>query len=225
MVILNVNNEKPVTLKENQRIRHYANLEGLALRNVVQDSWRAKVKHDKHLSDTIDQHTANMQRLFGSLEYEAFSVQNIIANTKNMSRAELSGYIRILEGLAYFYNNKLGNDVASTLLTGLTMKAKTLDSLNRYYRLMVGELDSRIKRYDGAKDKESRKIERLDLLLKYNEASFLSWLLKKRQINGLRTRISTRRRKLARIDERAAKERKTLDQVNRIVKGQFSQTN
>ena len=57
------------------------------------------------------------------------------------------------------------------------------------------------------------------------EASFLSWLLKKRQISGLRTRISARKRKLTRIDERAAKERKTLDQVNRIVKGQFYQSN
>lgn len=225
MVILNspeekLTRERPTIFKDTQRMnRSVSNLENIAIRNVVQESWRSKVKHDKHLLDLIDDHASNMQKLLGNAEYEIFCIHNLIANTKNMSRSEVKGYIKIIEGLGYFYNGKLGRDLTSTLLTGLTFKAKNLDSLGRYYKSMVNEIDSRIRRYEGRASNENRKLEDLTLDLRFNESGFLSRIFKKGKIEQLKTRINARKRRLDRINSRIGKNRKVMDSVNRMIKG------
>ncbi|MDE1850744.1 MAG: hypothetical protein KGH54_03050 [Candidatus Micrarchaeota archaeon] len=226
MVVLNQTSEKqpvadrPVAFKDSQRMGgKAANMENIALRNVVQESWRTKVKHDKGLMDLIDDHASNMHRLLGNAEYEIFCIHNLIANTKNMSKAEVRGYIRIIEGLAYFYNTKLGADLASTLLTGLTFKAKNLDSIGRYYKLMIMQIDSRIKKFESRASVENKRMEGLALELKYNESSIITRIFRKDRLNSLRLRMNARRKRLERINTRISKNRKTLESINRTIRG------
>ncbi|MDE1869516.1 MAG: hypothetical protein KGH71_00835 [Candidatus Micrarchaeota archaeon] len=227
MVILNAPEEKPVKerqiiLKDTQRpapSRSVSNLENISLRNVVQESWRAKVKHDKHMLDLIDDHASNMQKLLGNAEYEIFCIHNLIANTKNMSKSEVKSYIKTIEGLAYFYNSKLGLDLTSALLTGLTFKAKNLDSLGRYYKLMINEIDSKIKKYEKKASKENTKLDNLALDLRYSESGIINRLFRRGKAQQLKTRISMKRRKLDRYNTAITRNRKVMESVHRMIKG------
>ncbi|MDE1825613.1 MAG: hypothetical protein KGH61_03570 [Candidatus Micrarchaeota archaeon] len=223
MVILNATENKPVMLKESQRQgKNYSSLENFSLRSVVQDSWRSKLKEDRQMIGVMDEHAMNMQRLLGNVDYEMFCIQNLIANTKSMTKAELRGYIRILEGLAYFYNNKLGTELTSALLAGVTLKAKNLDSLSRYYKLMVGELDNKIKRSEERYKRTNRRLEMLSLDLKYNEASLITRIFQKGKISSIKSRIMVRKARLGRIDSRLNSHKRVLDTVNRVIKGNAS---
>ncbi|MDE1828346.1 MAG: hypothetical protein KGH65_04250 [Candidatus Micrarchaeota archaeon] len=226
MVVLSQANEKPpiierpAILKDSQRMGgKAANMENIALRNVVQESWRTKVKHDKNLMDLIDDHASNMHRLLGNAEYEIFCIHNLISNTKNMSKAEVRGYIRIIEGLAYFYNIKLGADLASTLLTGLTFKAKNLDSIGRYYKMMIMQIDSRIKKFESKASLENKRMEGLALELKYNESSIITRIFRKNRLNSLRSKMNSKRKRLDAINTRISKNKKVLESINKTIKG------
>lgn len=225
MVILNspeekLTRERPTALKDTQRTpRNISNLENMALRNVVQDSWRSKVKHDKHLLDMIDDHAANMNKLLGNAEYEIFCIHNLIANTKNMTKAEVKGYIKIIEGLGYFYNIKLGKDLTSTLLTGLTFKAKNLDSLGRYYKGMMNEIDTKIKKYENKATGENKRLEDLMLDLRINQTGFFNRIFKKGRVEQIKRRIDSRKRRLDKINMRIGKHKNMMGSVTRMIKG------
>ncbi|MDE1856064.1 MAG: hypothetical protein KGH49_02405 [Candidatus Micrarchaeota archaeon] len=199
--------------------RDVSNFENLAYKNVVQESWRGKLKHDKHLLDMVDDHATNMHRLLGSADYEVYGIDKAISNFRGMSKAEIKGYMKTLEGLAYFYNTTLGPELASTIITGITDRAKTLSSLGKYYRLMINGIESRIKRYDDKMGRENKNVEYLSLDLKFKESSLINRIFKKGELNSIRNKINSKKKRIAKMGTHASKHRRVLDSVNRTIKG------
>ncbi len=196
----------------------YPTLEGIAIRNVVQEAWKGKIKNDKQLVDVLDNHTTNMRKLLGNMEYETFCILNLLSHIKNMSTSELVYYLKMIEGITYFYKSKLGGELTSALLTGITYKAKDLDSLNRYYRIAMDELEGRVRYLEAKSRTQSRDIDLLTMDLRYQESSIFRFFMKGR-INRIKGRITKKREKAVDINRAIVKNKAIIEKITRVARG------
>ncbi|MGI0141596.1 MAG: hypothetical protein ACREBF_03030 [Candidatus Micrarchaeales archaeon] len=225
MVILNANpvqekqNQNANALKDTHRLLNPSTMENTALRQVIQESWKPKVKHDKHLTDLIEDHASEMYALLGTPEYEVLGLNNIIPIIKNKSKSEAKGYMDIIKGLAYLYKTKLGADKTLTYIIGVTARFRDVDAMQRYYNLEKSESDFKIKKIEERIGLENNKLEQLAVELKSGESSFITRFFKRGQLIKIKSQMNSKKRRIARLSTRASRVKKTFESVNKMVKG------
>ena len=216
--IIIANGSQPGLRTANRPIIDYGNLEAMAFRNVVQDAWRKKVKNDKVLADALEEHALHMRRMLGNMEYETFCIVNLLTHAKNMDKDEIVNYMKMIEGLTEFYKDKLGIELTSAILTGITYKARDAVSLNKYYNMAMNELEGKRKYLEFKHMKETQNVDKLALELKFYQSSLLRFFRGKKMA-VLRNRITKRNGRITKIERSIVKNSSRIESINRIVKG------
>jgi hypothetical protein len=179
-------------------------LEKQALNKVVRDSWRNKLdaKHDAKIADSLNSHAANMRKVLGTFDYEVLCMPNIIANSKQMTRSELSQYLSMIEALAIGYKHMFENDFVSILMAGLTLKARNISSMSRYFDMFVKDIENKSSSYRKKAEKVGGSVEKLAVEIERMERSLIRRFFKKGEIRLLRAHLSSRSKRIYRFTEK-----------------------
>ena len=190
----------------------YRNIASQAVENIIGKNRAEKLKESTPNRELLESHLETMRSILNSYEYELVNLQKILSNTKRMKIWEMQKYLNIVEALAFGYKKILGSEIAIPLLTGIVTKSNDLYTLNKYYNMLVGEIAKKIHIASSKAKIEERKIEGLMLELRYKQASILR-LFKRGEIERIKRRIQSKRRKIDKYSAIAENYKKLLDET------------
>jgi len=190
----------------------YKNIASQAVENIIGKNRAEKLKESTPNRELLESHLETMRSILNSYEYELVNLQKILSNTKRMKIWEMQKYLNIVEALAFGYKKILGSEIAIPLLTGIVTKSNDLYTLNKYYNMLVGEIAKKIHIASSKAKIEERKIEGLMLELRYKQASILR-LFKRGEIERIKRRIQSKRRKIDKYSAIAENYKKLLDET------------
>jgi hypothetical protein len=190
----------------------YRNIASQAVENIIGKNRAEKLKESIPNRELLESHLETMRSILNSYEYELVNLQKILSNTKRMKIWEVQKYLNIVEALAFGYKKILGSEIAIPLLTGIVTKSNDLYTLNKYYNMLVGEIAKKIHIASSKAKIEERKIEGLMLELRYKQASILR-LFKRGEIERIKRRIQSKRRKIDKYSAIAENYKKLLDET------------
>jgi len=188
------------------------------LRDVVRRQWKDAItgtdKTKCHATaQEIDVHIANMNALIDPLDYEIFCVPNIVSYSKHMQSEEFTRYLQHLEALAAGYSSMLGRDITGLVMIGMTSKARTVKSVERYHKMLYDEIDAKFIGYNTIIQKKKEHIDRLSLRVTKHRRSILGFF-RRGKIRVLSSRIEHGKRKV----DRLSKKLETLEGVKKAMK-------
>ncbi|MCL5100768.1 MAG: hypothetical protein M1122_02340 [Candidatus Marsarchaeota archaeon] len=204
--ILNKNVSVPVQNKTNDTF------EKEILDRVIKENWRGKAQNVDQSVAILDTHAAGMRKLLNTFDYEVLCMPNIILNSKNMTKTELSSYLSLLEALAIGYKHKLDNEFVNIFMTGLTLKARNAQSVTKYLDYFIQDMEKKANYYHTRADKEKGAADNIAVELEKREASLLKFL-KKREIKSLRSRF---KRKTLKARKFSTKEKTYASIISRV---------
>jgi len=190
----------------------YRNIASQAVENIIGKNRAEKLKESTPNRELLESHLETMRSILNSYEYELVNLQKVLSNTKRMKIWEVQKYLNIVEALAFGYKKILGSEIAIPLLTGIVTKSNDLYTLNKYYNMLVGEIAKKIHIASSKAKIEERKIEGLMLELRYKQASILR-LFKRGEIERIKRRIQSKRRKIDKYSAIAENYKKLLDET------------
>jgi len=190
----------------------YKNIASQAVENIIGKNRAEKLKESTPNRELLESHLETMRSILNSYEYELVNLQKILSNTKRMKIWEMQKYLNIVEALAFGYKKILGSEIAIPLLTGIVTKSNDLYTLDKYYNMLVGEIAKKIHIASSKAKIEERKIEGLMLELRYKQASILR-LFKRGEIERIKRRIQSKRRKIDKYSAIAENYKKLLDET------------
>ncbi len=193
--ISNTRSQSRVVSGEESQNINSGEIAELAIKRIVQSSWKDQVD-DPEIAAILENHAYRMHMLFGKIDYEAFGVSNIITNMKYMTKGDLKNYVRTVELLAHFYKPKLGIELTSALMAGITSKARDVSSLKKYHSITTDKINIEIKYLETKLKLKSSELNKLNAKLQKNESNLLKRLLKKKDIKALKTKITTKMAKI-----------------------------
>ncbi|MFP3278894.1 MAG: hypothetical protein RXP92_01100 [Candidatus Micrarchaeota archaeon] len=188
----------------------YRNIASQAVENIIDKNRAEKLKESTPNRELLENHLETMRNILNSYEYELINIQKILSNTKRMKIWEVQKYLNIVEALAFGYKKILGSEIAIPLVTGIITKSNDLYTLDKYYNMLVGEIVKKIHIASSKAKIEERKIEELMLELKYKQASILR-IFKRGEIERIKRRIQSKRRKIDKYSAIAENYKKLLD--------------
>lgn len=183
------------------------NLIEKAFRDVSREEWAARIGGQEKVY-LLEDHISNMKGLLSDLSYETYCADKLIDNTSRMGRDEAEKYMGRMESLAYFYSKTLSKDIARVIITGLVLRARDLESVEKYYNSMVYGLRAKaLKRSKSVSIYEFR-LNTLHAELKRENSGFFR-LFKKKKIVAL----DNKARKLEAVCAKKQSELKKVDEL------------
>lgn len=191
-------------------------VEANAVRRVIRENWESKLKERGNNLDILSGHVEFMNRELGSLGYETMCMQNVVANTKHMSKGEMIAYTRMLEALAIGYKAKFGPDFGGLLVAGATLVSKDARSMRKNFDYFMSHISRNSNVFENAIEKEVRIIEKLNYNLGRKETGILRFF-RKRDILVLKRQIRVKREKISKFESKRIKYRLLSDTLNERV--------
>jgi hypothetical protein len=181
----------------------YANTSEIdAIKRIMRESWEPEVK-DSNAMQILDKHIDFMTREMRLANYEVACMQNVVKNSKHMTKGELHAYTKLIEALAIGYESKFGPDITNLLIPGVTLMSKDLKSIRMHYNNLLSDLYYNLKSYDDRIAKENGRMCNLTSKLQTRESSmFLFRMFRKKEIAALRRRIKRRTNRISRLQTR-----------------------
>jgi len=190
----------------------YRNIASQAVESIISKNRAEKLKESTPNRGLLENHLETMRSILNSYEYELVNIQKILSNTKRMKIWEVQKYLNIVEALAFGYKKILGSELVIPLVTGIVTKSNDLYTLDKYYNMLIGEIAKRIQIASSKAKIEERKMGELMLELKYKQASILR-IFKRGEIEGIKRRIQSKRRKIEKYSAIAENYKKLLDET------------
>ncbi len=169
---------------------------------MVRQQWASRLENgigDKILSRQIvadiELHISNMNGIVDQMDYELFCIPNIIAHAKHMSKDELYRYLKLMESVAVGYSSMHGRYITNLLMIGLTSKAKNLGGVEKYYRTVSGDIESRLTAYNAALEKRRARISRLSAAAKHHGSGIFG-IFRRKRVAAINRRIELGMRRI-----------------------------
>jgi RNase P protein component len=195
----------------------YANTSELnAIKRIIRESWEPDVK-DSNAMQILDKHIDFMTREMRLADYEVACMQNVVKNSKHMSKSELHAYTKLIEALAIGYESKFGPDITSLLIPGVTLLSKDLKSVRKHYNNLLSDLYYNLKSYDDRIERENGRMCGLTTKLQTQESSmFLFRMFRKKEIATLRNRIKRRTTRISRLQTRKVRYESLANRIKSV---------
>lgn len=177
------------------------------LRKVVRESWRGKIAEsttNPRAAQILDEHASKMEDLFGTLEYGALCMPNIIANSKKMSERELTAYLTILESLGAGYKSNFNSDFANIILAGLILKARDQYSVLKHLNVFTGGIEKKLSSYKSAMEMENKDLSTLMEELEAKDSGLFRFF-RKGEIRLLKRLIAMKSKRLKVLQKRSGR--------------------
>lgn len=190
------------------------------LKGIVRQQWASKLENSindkqtsKQMITYIETHISNMNGIVDQLDYELFCIPHIISHSRNMTKEELFKYLRLVESIAVGYSSIYGRLITSLLMIGLTAKTKNLGSIEKYYRDVSGDIESKIIAYNNLIEKRHARIVRLSDIADRHSKGILK-IFRRRRVAAIRRRIDRGRKCLDSLNKRMD----SISDINRSMK-------
>lgn len=184
-----------------------------AVRRVIRENWESKVKERGTNLDILSGHVEFMSKELGSLGYETVCMQNVVSNTKHMSKGELIAYTRMIEALAMGYKARFGPEFGGLLVAGATLVSKDARSMRKNFDYFMNHISRNSSVFENAIEKEVRTIEQLNYDLGRKETGILKFFRKK-DILVLKRQIKVKREKIGKFENKRVRYRLLSDALN-----------
>ncbi len=174
------------------RDRERTQAESEMLKDIVRRNWHGKLEiidksGTKNLAAEMEGHILNMSDLVDALDYEVFCVPNIISHSKHMSKEDFGKYLKLMEAMAEGYSAMFGRDIAGLALIGISSKAKNVNGVERYHKLLASHIESRANRYHSSIEKGKKRMDGIYLRMRSYERGLLRFFMR-----GKRDRLARR---------------------------------
>lgn len=189
---------------DKDRINDNETFEKGILRKVIRESWRSnsvQANADPKVSQILDEHATRMESLFGSFDYGALCMPNIISNSKRMSYKELVAYLSLLESLGVGYKHWFNSEFANIFLAGLILKSRDTNSAKRYLDSFMSRLEQRLTYYNSKTDKENQSLDALILEFEKKNSGMFRYF-RKGEISLLKRMINMKTGRLKMVSKR-----------------------
>ncbi len=186
-----------------------------AVKRIVRESWESEAKKNKgnNNTDILERHANFMNEELGSLGYETMCMQNVVANTKRMSKGEVSAYLHMIEALAIGYKARFGTEFGGLLVAGVTVVSKDTRSMRKNFDYLMNHLSKNSAVLESQIEKEIRRIEKLNYDLGRMETGILRFFRKK-DIVALKGRITSKRVRISKFETKRIARRRLSDTLN-----------
>lgn len=196
----------------------HGTIEAEVFKRVIKENWKSKVNAEssKQLIAMLEEHAAKMQSLLGSYDYEIISLPYLIASCKKMAKSEATRYLRLLEATATGYKQRFSNELVVLLMLGISLKAKDVDSVKKYYDLFITEAEAELASCSTSMGTEHRKLESTAMRLRYEESSIINRLFRKKRLVSIRKKVEKRAVKVKKLQAKRSRYSGLISSVKEI---------
>lgn len=208
--------------KDPRRVTPYVGVSTLvtnAIKNVMRADLETRVGTEGGATIVMLNHLKDFLQKELTIGIAAVCMQNIAANSKNMSREEFQAYARTLQALTIGYKSRFGKNLATMIMVGITAMARDSRSTKKYLDGMLGGLSVRASAYDTRIAERSRKAETLSSTLK-KRSTIVGRIFRRGEMKLLASGIDNHKEKIAKIASRKAKYEALAAQLKKIAEPQ-----
>lgn len=148
----------------------------------------------------IETHISNISSVVDPIDYQMYCVPHIVSHSKHIgNKEEFTEYLRLIESMAVGYSALLSKEMTSFALIGLTAKARDVKSIEKYYRLLTNDIQSKIVFYESGLSRKRKRIVILSNRIQRHRRSLLRFF-RKRRIARLGKKISLNEKQIEELE-------------------------